>query len=249
MFTKNIRSEQSLIMFAAKIIEKLLESIHCSQHYRVEMASSYLRIRESTQNPPIERRKKRFEESMKTLQENGVFNLADGTLQAKVDDKDVSIPFKKIDKIDLSNFFKWLGIDISSKPDDVDNKVWTVIPNEIKLRWDRFSDALQQHIVTCCAPNAEQGFNQIFETKMFGQSMRSPITFDVPKIPVRLPNDRLPEKVGNELYDLMDILKIEERDPANPKRRRDPMTRDYFDLKQVVPDKEAYEKIFQNRPT
>jgi hypothetical protein len=235
----------------AKLVElvtnKILEAINCAQHYRVMRSGSDIVIRESTQNPPIERRKERvglFLAFFRKAAEKGAFELKDAVIKAEIDGEKVTIPCIKISHVNIVKFAQALGL-ISSGSAKVDEKIWNVIPEGIRLRWDRFSSKMQDHIVQCCTPHADAGLLQTLHTTVFGSSMRSPIGLSVPKIPVRLPNSRLEGGVGNELYDLTEILAIKERHPQRPELRRDPITRDYFSLDEVVADTEALEKIQQ----
>ncbi|MCE0721720.1 hypothetical protein [Legionella resiliens] len=234
----------------AKLVEwvtnKILEMINCAQHYRVMRLGSEIVIRESTQNPPIARRKERVELFLAFFHkaaEKGAFELKDAVIKAEIDGKKATIPCIKISNVNIAKFAQVLGLTSGSAK--VDQKIWNVIPEEIKLRWNRFNDTMQDHIVHCCTPHADAGLLQTLNTAIFGNSMRSPIGFSVPRIPVRLPNSRLEAGVGNELYDLTEILAIQERHPQRPELRRDPITRDYFSLYEVLPDAAALEKIQQ----
>lgn len=245
MYERSHQPNQQLavLMFAAEITKALLKLSHCAQHYRVEVGGSSVIIRESTQNPPIERRRLRFEALANILVAKDIFDFSDGYIRVRNDGVTVNIPCKEIKKINISKLFELLGVNISSKPDDVSEKVWTVIPREITSRWQRFSADMRQHVIVCCAPKAEDGFVDLLQTNVFTESKRSPITFEVPRIPVRLPNARLGQ--SPELYDLMDILKINQRVPGQPELRCNPVTREPFDLKDVIPDVEAYQNILR----
>ncbi|KTC76468.1 Uncharacterised protein [Legionella bozemanae] len=246
MRSESAEKERQGAKFVELITNKILEAINCAQHYRVMRSGADIVIRESTQNPPIPRRKERAELFLaffRKAAEKGAFELKDAVIKAEVDGEKVTIPCVKISHVNIAKFAQALGLTSGSAK--VDEKIWNVIPEGIRLRWDRFSSKMQEHIVQCCTPHADAGLLQTLNTAIFGNSMRSPIGFSVPKIPVRLPNSRLEGGVGNELYDLTEILAIRERHPQRPELRRDPITRDYFSLDEVVPDTEALEKIQQ----
>lgn len=245
MHRREDRGKMQIAALSAAIIKKLLELSNCSQHYRVEILNDGLIIRESTQNPPIQRRKERFEGLVRKLEGEGIFKFADARGVGIVDGQEVNIPCKSVTQINVRKLFVFLGLGVDEKPQNVEESVWVVIPKEIKVRWNRFSPELQEYIVMCCEPHA--GFNivNLLETKLITDSKRSPITFDVPNIPVHLPNPDLKSGASNEVYDLVEVLNIKQRDPDHPERRADPITRRYFDLTEVIPAKEAREKILQ----
>lgn len=239
------RGKMQIAALSAAIIKKLLDISNCSQHYRVEISGDCLKIRESTQQPPIQRRKERFEELVRQLEGKGIFKFADTHFVGIIDGREINIPCKSVTQINVRKLCAFLGLGVTEKPQNVEESVWVVIPNEIKIRWNRFSPELQEYIVTCCEPNAGDNIVNLLETKLITDSKRSPITFDVPNIPVHLPNPDLKGGASNEVYDLVEILNIKQRDPNHPERRADPLTRRYFDLKEVIPAKEVHEKILQ----
>lgn len=246
MRKESAEQERKGAIFVELVTNKILELINCVQHYRVTRVGSDIIIRESTSNPAIERRKERFELFLAFFHkaaEKEVFELKKAVIKAEIDGGNVTIPCIKISHINIAKFAQVLGLTSGSVK--VDKEVWNVIPEAIKLRWSRFSAKMQEHIIHCCTPHADAGLLQTLNTAIFGNSMRSPIGFSVPKIPVRLPNSHLKSGVGNELYDLTEILAIRERHPERPELRRDPITRDYFSLDEVLPDTEALEKIQQ----
>ncbi|KTD70812.1 hypothetical protein Ltuc_2823 [Legionella tucsonensis] len=246
MRSESQEKERKGAKFVELVANKILEMINCAQHYRVMRIGSDIIIRESTQNPPIARRKERVELFLaffRKAAEKGSFELKDAVIKAEIEGEKATIPCIKISHVNLAKFAQVLGL--TSGSSKVDPKIWNVIPEGIRSRWDRFNSKMKEHIVQCCTPHADVGILQTLHTTVFGDSMRSPIGFSVPKIPVRLPNPHLENGVGNELYDLTEILAIRERHPQHPDLRRDPITRDYFSLHDVLADTEALEKIQQ----
>jgi len=234
-----------LTMLTKEILELLLKHLDCDSNYRVDYTGSKLVLRESSQHPPSETQKRHVDKLLSKLQEKDVLDYVEGFSNVRVT-RDISVitPSKIITAVNPQKLLSLLGVQ-KEKPDhlNVDEKTWALIPDEIKDRWDRFSGSMQKHIINCVSENLEEKFKQLVTTRVFGESMRSPISFGVPRIPVRLPNPLLARGVSNELYDLHDILQIRERSPSNPALRRDPITRAYFSLDQVVPDTEALENI------
>ena len=63
----------------------------------------------------------------------------------KVDNNNVSVPAMRIRAFNptlIDNLY-------NNKPKEVDERVWAILPEEIKSRWARFSIAMQEHIVKC----------------------------------------------------------------------------------------------------
>ncbi|WED43131.1 hypothetical protein [Legionella cardiaca] len=237
------------VLLVKNIFEQLLPLINCHENYRVSMTGTHLILRESSQTPPPERRKERVDALFSLFQEKGIFTFDEEAIAINVPDREATIvPCKVISKINLQKLFVFLGGATVEKPDHVEEKTWLVMPKEIKLRWHRFSEPMQEHIVKCMSENLEERFKLLVTTEVYGKSVRSPISFEVPKIPVRLPNTNLPNGASNELYDLMEILNIKQRHPTNEALRRDPVTRNYFSLAEVIPDNEALGKIAQQVP-
>ncbi len=245
MYDRENTAKAKMVVLLALVINQVLRIAQCSQHYRVEITHKGLRVRESTQNPPSLKKKNLFITLMINLQAVGIFKFVNKLEVVNVDGKNVNLNYIFVTQINIKNLSALLGIDLTGKPENVDEKVWAVIPEEIKSRWNRFSPDIQAYIVTCCETKAEDGFASLLETKLISDSKRSPLTFEVPNIPVRLPNPDLESGASNEVYDLVEVIKIRERDPNHPERRLDPMNRRPFDLKDVVPAREMREAIMQ----
>ncbi len=234
-----------VMAFSAKVIKLLLNIANCSNHYRVEILIGELIVRESTQDPPIPRRKERFEKLVRILEDKGVFKFVDKELLTRVDGQEKIIPCKSVIQINVNKLFEFLQMDFSDKPANIEESTWAAIPKAVKSRWRRFSSDMQVYIAECCKSNAEDRVFDLLQTRLITDSKRSPITFDVPKIPVRLPNPDLDGGASNEVYDLIEVLNIQQRDPEHFERRADPITRRFFDLSEVIPAKEARESILQ----
>lgn len=245
MYRREVVVEMRAIALSAAVIQQLLEVSNCSQHYRVEAIQGVLRIRESTQHPPVQRRKQRFEDIIGILESKEIFKFSDNIVRAMIDGREENIPCKNLTQINLRKLFEFIGLDISKKPANIEESIWAAIPTEIKSRWGRFGRDMQEYIVECCKVNAEERVFDLLQTKLVTDSKRSPISFDVPKIPVRLPNSDLEGGASHEVYDLIEILNIQQRDPQNPERRADPLTRRYFNLNEVIPAREVRENILQ----
>lgn len=242
----NYRDENPAeLAFVVSLIKKILLLVNCAQHYRVDIKDGSIFIRESTQYRPPQRRSRRFQVIVNALAAGGFVRLRLGEIRGIVNEENVIIPFYRLDQINIEKFFQLLGLAGPRKPQGVEEKIWMAIPNEIKAHWSQFSVPMQEHIIVCCTPNAEENFDNLLQSKLITDSLRSPVTFAVPKIPVRLPNMLLERKVGNEVYDLMDILNLKQRDPDHPEKRLDPMNRQPFSLNEVIPDPEARERILQ----
>lgn len=245
MDRREVEAKKKIVALSAMVLNKLLKSLNCEEHYRVEILPDGLRIRESTQNPPIQRRKERFEAVLKVLESHGIFKFSDHRGRGLVGGHEVDISYKTMSKVNVAKLFEFLGLSATKKPENVDEHVWASVPKEIQSRWERFTPEMQEYIVTCCSENAEKNIADLLDTKLITDSKRSPISMDVPKIPVRLPNKNLKNGVSNEVYDLTELINIKQRDPKHPELRADPITRNFFDLREVIPAKEAREAIIE----
>ncbi len=131
-------------------------------------------------------------------------------------------------------------ISLAHIPQDIRNKLNPAIAS----RWDRFSAALQHHIIQCIQVDLQAKFNAMLVSQSgLGQTFVSPVSLENPSIPVLLPSSQKGE--NKTYYDLMDVLNIQQRAPGSPELRLDPTTRESFKLDQVLPAPEALQKLQQ----
>ena len=133
------------------LLKMILKIANCDENYRILEHEGNLMIRESTGNPPPERRRIRL-----------MFLLASSQLLSKSGQikvhghlgESVTIPvffITEINPILLEILLKKIVMTKPStkKPDDVNEITWSHLPNEITLRWERFSDAMKEHLIKC----------------------------------------------------------------------------------------------------
>lgn len=203
------------------------------KHYRIEESTNHLFIRPSTSSAPELRHIERFHVILTSLHLLGLIKTrnARGLLSNRS-----SIQLINISEFDPDLVAQILPANhVRNAPNNVEEHIWRMLPVEITLRWQRFNPPLQAHIIECVKANLADQFEQI-NTQLLGQTMRSPILFTLPTIPVRLPDQ-------HNIYDLKEILNIQQRDPANPARRAHPLTGEYFGLEQVIAAPDALSQL------
>lgn len=118
----------------------------------------------------------------------------------------------------------------SAKPDNIPEITWNNIPEEIRLRWPRFSLAMQHHIAECITKKIPQRLAAMranfLDTAVLPSTFQGLIGAQTCDIPVTIPPT-------NTTYDLAAVLQIRQRDDNG--RRLHPETRQAFDLDMLVP--------------
>lgn len=223
-----------------KLLQILLKALKLDFFYRVLAVNGHLFIRESTLHSPPSYYEDRLAKMIELINKKGLISFTRRELIVSPSHRpetNIHVTAYRVDEInaDLIAFGR------DNKPLGVDEKTWAVISPEIKTRWDRFSKPLQEHIIKCMVENLEDKYNQLLTTRVLGETLRSPIGLEAPTIPVRLPNAVLGS--SKEIYDLIEILNLRERNPANPGQRRNPITREFFDLNQVIPAPDALNEL------
>ncbi len=113
------------------------------------------------------------------------------------------------------------------------------IQRDFFLLLPNFSPALQEYIKNCLRENLREEFEYNPMSAVLMSIAPSPITLTRRlEIPVRLPNAHL--GVSNEHYDLVELLNLQENYDGT---RNDPITRQLFNLGQIVPAPDILEKI------
>lgn len=75
---------------------------------------------------------------------------------------------------------------------------------------------MHEHIAKCYAEDLAKNYADLFQTAILGETFRSPIGFNIPKIPVRIfggPKLDLPgakQVEVNKVYDLVEFLILPE---------------------------------------
>ena len=246
----------------SSILKGMLVMANCDANYRILQDAEDLMIRQSTSNPPPERRRLRL---MLVLVQNPLIKIKIGTIKVRGHlNEQISIPtffINEINEVFVNKIIAKLTKSPIKKPDDLDDLIWSHLPDEITKRWDRFSGAMQKHIVECVTADLPKLLAKIPDQKQadIGVTFMSPIGLSTPSLPVRLPPPKKSEADApaasgpadskaavtdvkaevNKVYDLLEILAIKERDPSDASRRRHPITHEYFSLQDVLPAADA----------
>lgn len=217
-----------------EILRGILKENNLQSHFAID-ESPRLMIRIKTSNPPTN---KQLEIMAHVLLENPLIEIKQGILEMSSSSRKIRIPIFVISKINKSIIDEQLQI---KKPEDVDDLSWAIFSDAIKEKWEDLSTPMKHHLLECVKINLSQMFAKIPEEKL-GQTFKSPISFEAPSFPVRLPGAD-PQKDShaacNMVYDLNEILAINERDPKNDARYSHPLTREYFILNEVIPAQDA----------
>lgn len=204
------------------IIKILLNAIQVDKRYKIEITSSNLHIRESTRNTPSRTAKGRLSLILDGLKQAGLITFDASTLGAPGLFQAPSLRITGVNEA-LLNRLSLENRPSSGKPNNLSQEEWAVIPRPIQQDWRNFSEQLRSHIVHCMKENLSKRYNEVQMTELFGDTLRSPIGMEVPKIPVKLPTGP-----RDAVYDLEELLKL--------RKREDPQTREPFELNTILPD-------------
>lgn len=214
------------------IMTLLLKAMQVDTKFRVERSVSNLHIRQSTGNSPSPTEKAKLSSILNKLQQLGFISFEAATLE--VPGLFRQVPSYKIKGIN-EMFLNQLSLEnkpSSRKPNNLSQEEWAVIPRTIQQHWTNFSEELRAHIVQCMKEDLSERYKDAQMTQIFGDTLRSPIGMEVPKIPVKLPTG--PRDV---VYDLEELLKL--------KKREDPLTREAFELNKILPDPAGLSVLLQ----
>lgn len=231
----------------AAILKIILKALNCYENYRILDDGEDLMIRQSTGTPPPERRQVRLAMVLSHLP---FLKIKLGAIQTRAAIGVIRIPTFFINEIDEAFIAKFMSASTAvKKPVEVDDLVWSRLPNEALENWTRFSAPLQKHLIECAATDLATLFSKAPEDAV-GVTFLSPVGLDAPSFPVRLP---LPPAAGgaggagaaaadvradvNKVYDIVEVVKM---------RGKNPLTRASFTLEEVLPASDAL-KILKER--
>lgn len=227
--------------FVQKFLGNFLKEQELDSFYRVQTDGDHLFIRESKQNPPQSSHKKNLDNLIELENAKGLifFKKRRPIVASPMNRPNIKITETLFEAVEINPNL----MSLDNKPTGMNQKTWAIIPPEIKEYWGHFNNQLQQHIINCLAEKLDDRYDRLSTTRVLGNTYRSPIGLEAPKIPVRLPNAVLGQ--SNEIYDLMEILNLPaERNPDNNlAQRRNPITREFFDLNQIIPAPKALEEL------
>jgi len=221
-----------------KVIQLLIHTIFnqarasFNEHYRIEFRENGVYLRESTQNPPSQEARNAFMLFLRQISKYFKFARGHSSLML------IQYNSEKVNRI--------IRELVAKKPHGVSEQHWSLIPNRVKEKWKYFSDEMRDFIIKCMSINLQEKYDKLLTTAVLSDTMRCPINFTHPIIPVRLPNQHLTTGKTNQLFDLEAVLNIQQRDPQDIRRRANPITRDYFDLNEIIPDLDALQKLENN---
>lgn len=235
-------SEQKKALCA--ILTGYLMALDLLPHYQVFVTRDFCGIRQKNSNPPTHSQKKRFNTLMLVLAATQWFEykvadalLGVGGMFAAYNN---CIIITKINTNKLDSLLE------GKKPEDMDEKTWIALPTEIKRNWDELTKEMREYIQKCLAEDLQKKYSELFQTVHLGETYRSPIGYTFPNIPVRLPNPLLEGGKSKEVYDLIEILKLE---VVGAKQRRNPITKQPFTLKEVLPDPDGLKALKERLET
>lgn len=218
---------------------KLILSLVGDMYYRTTMEADSIRIRPRISNPPNASIQNKFQKYLLKLSEINLIAFEKAPIPVFIG----QFPLTRVTSVE-SIKINYLNIDLLNRLlSDVGRVDGLTIPPIIQLRWYRFNSEMHVHIKNCLKENLEEKYNNLLTTQILGNTFRSPIGLTAPTIPVRLPNELLPDNKSNEVYDLVEILNIRERNPSDPSQRCNPITRKYFSLNEIIPAPEALEEL------
>ena len=239
---KDATSLQKNIIFS--ILKSILKKIGCEANYRFHQGEESLMIRESTLNPPTQMQRIILRLS---LRKNPFFTIKMAKIKVIGHLEQISIPTFFLHKINenLTNeFIEKIAKLVVKKPDDIDDIMWAHLPDEITLRWNRFSVSMKKHLIECMAVDLPNLFSKMADQDPhhgLGKTFISPIGLSAPSFPVRLPSSA---SQAEKVYDLLEVLAIQDRDPSDTTRRCHPLTpRVYFSLHDVLPASDALAEL------
>ena len=241
------------------MLKALLSMFNCTNNYQIVQDREDILIRQRTGTPPSKEKHKELSDyfadypfirmeivDLKLKGRSGQLLHIPSFLIKEIDDTFIDTLVAKPKK--------------TKKPDDVEELIWFRLPEGITLRWKRLSKELQNHIIACANADLSSLYAKILGAKKteMGKTFISPISSSTPSIPVRLQLPKPPiaaqsgaaAAVGansgaevDKVYDLLEILEIEKRDPADENKRCHPLTGQYFSLDVVIPAADALKEL------
>lgn len=216
-FKDLVVSEKEKVESVARKLNRLLQSYALQTYYKIkQLQNGELVILENASNPLTSEIRDRLDKLMGKLSLRNIIDFKKTRIRSGAHEFNGFI----IEQIDYGALHKYELIQnqkVISKPEHINVLVWSRLPPEIKESWTEFSRELQDHIVTCYVKNIDTRLAALPEGVQLGTaSLQTPILFDIPVIPVYLPNPLRPNKHSSEFYDLMEILKFPKgEDPTN----------------------------------
>lgn len=207
------------------------------KHYHVNKGEYCIIVKESAQKPPPSSLQECLLTIVSTLSEMGLLNYKIVSLPAASPSSDRFFSSSRMIIYRVNTELMDSLLDTS--PEEIP----IVVPDHIQKYMSDFSSIMQAYITKCLQENLREEHR--FSTTSMDASMvlmsilPSPITLNRRlEIPVRLPNAHL--GVSNEHYDLVELLNLHQNYDGT---RNDPITRQPFNLGQIIPAPDILEKI------
>jgi hypothetical protein len=241
---RDASKEQKLVVTA--ILNTILKGLRIDHHYKILQDRDDIMVRQSTSNPPSSHQSKLLTQFLAELP---LVKIKVGNIQMRGMYEQIKIPTFFITEINaaLANqIVAKLSGSIAKKPAEVDEFTWSQLPKDITMRWDRFSPDLQKHLVDCIGADLQKHLAAIPDAMQsaIGITVQSPVGREAPSFPVRLPgataNPGEEKRDVNAVYDLMEVLAFQ-KDARGV--RKNPLTREKFELNQVLPAPDALVEI------
>ncbi|PJD93603.1 MAG: hypothetical protein CK424_02040 [Legionella sp.] len=212
---------------AERKLNRLLQSHALQDHYAIKrLQSGELVILENASNHLTSEIKDRFDELIRKLSLRNIIDYKKTRISSGANQFN-GFMIEQIDYDKLSQY-ELMQQQKTSKPAHVNAHVWSRLEPEIKESWSELSRALQDHIITCYVKNINDRLAALPEGVQLGTaSLQTPILYEIPSIPVYLPNPQNQDQRSKEFFDLMEILKLS--------KGEDPTTKIPFRFDEIIP--------------